>query len=177
MMGGQSLREAGDSKQETPPGTSLPADKTKSFPDKFLWGSATAGHPVEGNHSSGDLWTLEHLSGSIFKEPSGGACDHYHLDPQSISMLADLGFNTYPFSLEWSRIEPEEGFFRNAELQHYRRMLAACRERNLSTQLTYSHFSIPRWFAFKGGWQNSAAPGLYARFCEKATKHLGDLVS
>ena len=91
-------------------------------------------------------------------------------------MLADLGFNTYRFSLEWARIEPEEGFFSNAELEHYRRMLATCREHNLTTLLTYSHFSMPRWFAYKGGWQNPAAPDLYARFCERATKHLGDLV-
>ena len=91
-------------------------------------------------------------------------------------MLADLGFNTYRFSLEWARIEPEEGFFSNAELEHYRRMLATCREHHLTTLLTYSHFSMPRWFAYKGGWQNPAAPDLYARFCEKATRHLGDLV-
>ena len=113
---------------------------------------------------------------SVFKEPSGDSCDHYHLYPRDISLLADLGFNAYRFSLEWARIEPEEGFFSRAELEHYRRMLAACREHNLTTLLTYSHFSIPRWFACKGGWQNSSAADLYARFCEKATRHLGDLV-
>lgn len=153
-----------------------PADKSKMFPEKFLWGCATAGHQVEGNNTNSDLWLLEHLPESLFKEPSGDACDHYHLYPQDISMLADLGFNTYRFSLEWARIEPEEGFFSNAELEHYRRMLATCRESNLTTLLTYSHFTMPRWFAYKGGWQNPAAPDLYARFCEKATRHLGDLV-
>jgi beta-glucosidase len=91
-------------------------------------------------------------------------------------MLADLGFNTYRFSLEWARIEPEEGFFSRAELEHYRRMLAACHEHHLTPLLTYSHFSMPRWFACKGGWENPAAPDIYARFCEKATRHLGDLV-
>jgi beta-glucosidase len=80
------------------------------------------------------------------------------------------------FSLEWSRIEPEEGFFSNAELEHYRRMLATCHEHNLTPMLTYSHFSLPRWFATKGGWENPKAPDLYARFCERATKHLGDLI-
>jgi beta-glucosidase len=164
-----------DSKQSAA-GTSSPADKSKSFPANFLWGCATAGHQVEGNNTNSDLWTIEHLPESMFKEPSGDACDHYHLYPQDISMLADLGFNTYRFSLEWSRIEPEEGFFSNAELEHYRRMLATCREHHLTTLLTYSHFSMPRWFAYKGGWQNPAAPDLYARFCEKATRHLGDLV-
>jgi hypothetical protein len=91
-------------------------------------------------------------------------------------MLADLGFNTYRFSIEWARIEPDEGFFSNAELDHYRRMLATCHEHHLTTLLTYSHFSVPRWFAYKGGWQNPAAPDRFARYCERVTKHLGDLV-
>jgi len=156
--------------------SSAPVDKTKAFPEKFLWGCATAGYQVEGNNTSSDLWMLEHLPGTIFKEPSGDACDHYHLYPQDISMLADLGFNTYRFSIEWSRIEPEEGQFSNAELDHYRRMLAACHEHQLTTLLTYSHFSLPRWFAMKGGWENPKAADLYARFCERATRHLGDLI-
>ena len=176
MIGSTSFAKTGNSEQPAMAPTFGPADKTKTFPDKFLWGCATAGHQVEGNNTNSDLWAMEHMPESIFKEPSGDACDHYHLYPQDISMLADLGFNTYRFSLEWSRIEPEEGFFSNAELEHYRRMLATCREHRLTTLLTYSHFSIPRWFACKGGWQNPAAPDLYARFCEKATKHLGDLV-
>lgn len=157
-------------------GTSPSAARGKAFPDKFLWGCATAAHQVEGNNVNSDLWTLEHLPGSMFKEPSGDACDHYHLYSQDIAMLADLGFNTYRFSLEWARIEPEEGFFSNAELDHYRRMLAACHEQHLTPLLTYYHFSLPRWFAVKGGWENPKAPDLYARFCEKATRHLGDLV-
>jgi beta-glucosidase len=91
-------------------------------------------------------------------------------------MLADLGFNTYRFSLEWSRIEPEEGFFSDAALDHYRRMLATCREHHLTTLLTYSHFSVPLWFARQGGWQHPASPDRFARFCERATKHFGDLI-
>jgi beta-glucosidase len=157
-------------------GSSPATEKGKAFPDQFLWGCATAAYQVEGNNTDTDFWTMEHLPQSIFKEPSGDACDHYHLYPQDISMLADLGFNTYRFSIEWARIEPEEGFFSNAELDHYRRMLAICQEHHLTTMLTYYHFSLPRWFALKGGWQNEKAPDLYARFCEKATKHLGDLV-
>jgi beta-glucosidase len=150
--------------------------KAKAFPDNFLWGCATAAHQVEGNNINSDLWTLEHLPQSMFKEASGDACDHYHLYPQDISMLADLGFNTYRFSIEWARIEPEEGFFSNAELEHYRRMLAACHALHLNTMLTYYHFSLPRWFAMKGGWGNPKAADLYARYCEKVTEHLGDLV-
>src|SRR6266568_4502724 len=98
------------------------AAQGKSFPDRFLWGCATAAHQVEGNNTNSDFWTMEHLPHGMFKEPSGDACDHYHLYAQDIAMLAVLGFNTYRFSIEWARIEPEEGAFSNAELDHYRRM-------------------------------------------------------
>ncbi len=158
------------------PRASSAEEASKTFPEKFLWGCATAGYQVEGNNINSDLWMMEYLPGTMFKDHSGDACDHYHLYPQDISMLANLGFNTYRFSLEWSRIEPEEGFFSNAELDHYRRMLAACHEHSLTPMLTYSHFSLPRWFAIKGGWELANAPDLYARFCDKATRHLGDLV-
>src|ERR1700733_544045 len=111
VMGGMAkLAFANDSLNPSP---ATGAEKAKAFPEKFLWGCATAGHQVEGNNVNSDYWAIEHLQGSMFKEPSGDACDHYHLYAQDISMLADLGFNTYRFSLEWSRIEPEGGFFSN----------------------------------------------------------------
>jgi beta-glucosidase len=150
-------------------------NKSGAFPAGFLWGCATSAHQVEGNNTNSDLWMLEHLPKSIFMEPSGDACDHYHLYPRDIEMLASLGFNTYRFSLEWARIEPEEGFFSRAQLEHYRRMLAACREHNLTPMLTYSHLSLPRWFAMQGGWDQKSAADRFARFCERATRWLGDL--
>src|SRR5271165_2689693 len=122
LIGNTSLARYVQSEQS--PSASSPADKSKAFPKNFLWGCATAGHQVEGNNINSDLWAIEHLPESMFKEPSGDACDHYHLYPQDISMLADLGFNAYRFSVEWSRIEPEEGFFSRAQLEHYRRMLS-----------------------------------------------------
>jgi beta-glucosidase len=153
-----------------------PATAGGSFPEHFLWGCATAAHQVEGNNTNSDFWMMEHLPGTMFKEPSGDACDHYHLYPQDIALLADLGFNTYRFSVEWARIEPEEGFFSNAELDHYRRMLATCHEHGLTTMVTYYHFSLPRWVAMKGGWQSDKSADLYARYCERVTKHLGDMI-
>ncbi len=172
-LGGLTKTSPGQTGKPAPTGTEK---KSSAFPNGFLWGCATAAYQVEGNNTNSDLWTLEHLPQSMFKEPSGDACDHYHLYPQDIGMLADLGFNTYRFSLEWARIEPEEGFFSNAEMEHYRRMLATCHEHRLTPMLTYSHFSLPRWFAMKGGWENDKAADLFGRFCERATRHLGDLV-
>lgn len=147
-----------------------------SFPDNFLWGVAGAAHQVEGGNVNSDTWVLEHVPGSPFVEPSGDACDHYHRYPQDIAQIAALGFNTYRFSIEWARIEPEEGEFSIAALEHYRRMLAACHEHNLTPIVTYHHFTSPRWFAAKGGWEVLANADLFARYCERATRHLGDLI-
>jgi beta-glucosidase len=147
-----------------------------AFPKGFLWGVATAAHQVEGNNINSDLWVLEHLKPSMYPEPSGDACDHYHRYRDDIKLVADLGFNTYRFSIEWARIEPEEGFFSTAELEHYRRMLATCREHNLTPMLTFWHFTAPRWFAARGGWETDDAGDLFARYCERASKHLGDLI-
>ncbi len=149
---------------------------TRPFPKGFLLGAATAGHQVEGNNLNSDCWLLEHLPESTFVEPSGDACDHYHLYPHDIRLLGELGFNTYRFSLEWARIEPEEGYFSRAELEHYRRMLAACHEGGITPMVTYSHFTVPRWFALRGGWEKADAPGRFARFCERSTRSLGDLI-
>jgi beta-glucosidase len=99
-----------------------------TLPSTFLWGTATAAHQVEGGNVYNDNWVMEHVPGSPNVEPSGDACDHYHRYRDDIALLADLGFTLYRFSLEWSRIEPEEGEFSLAQLDHYRRMLATCHE-------------------------------------------------
>ena len=96
------------------------------FPQGFLWGVATAGHQVEGGNVNADLWPMEWVENSTFNEPSGDACDHYHRYPEDISTLAELGLNAYRFSLEWSRIEPEAGFYSLAALDHYGRMIESC---------------------------------------------------
>lgn len=157
--------------------TSVKPTSAKNFPAKFLWGAATAAHQVEGNNVNSDSWLLEYLPHSMYKEPSGDACDHYHLYGQDVNLLADLGFNAYRFSIEWARIEPEKGHFSRAELEHYRHMLEACHRRGLTPLVTYSHFTLPRWFAFQGAWENLEAADLFAHYCETSTAHLGDLIS
>jgi len=149
---------------------------SNKFPKGFLWGTATSAHQVEGNNVYSDTWLMEHLPGSLFAEPSGDGCDHYHRYPQHIAMLAELGFNAYRFSVEWARVEPEEGYFSLAILEHYRHMLATCHEHGLTPFITFHHFTSPRWLMASGGWESEDTPGKFARFCERVTQHLGDLV-
>src|SRR3954469_2688491 len=147
-----------------------------TFPDGFVWGTATAAHQVEGGNWNNDWWAWEHAEGTPCTEVSGDACDHYHRYRDDIALIADLGFNAYRFSLEWSRIEPEEGEFSRAALEHYRRVCAACHEHGLTPVVTFHHFTTPRWLAALGGWEEAATADRFARFCERSTAHLGDLM-
>ena len=147
------------------------------FPDGFLWGTATAAHQVEGGNTASDLWLMEWMKGGLFAEPSGDACDHYHRYEQDIALLKDLGFGTYRFSIEWARIEPEEGFFSQAALGHYRRMIAACRAANVLPMVTFHHFTAPLWFTRDGGWEDAKSVDRFARYCERAGRALGDLIA
>jgi beta-glucosidase len=146
------------------------------FPTGFLWGAATAAHQVEGNNINSDAWLLEHVDGTVYCEPSGDACDHYHRYREDIALLTSLGFNAYRFSIEWARIEPEEGEFSLAQLDHYRRMLAACQEFGIKPVVTLHHFTSPRWIAARGGWESLETAPLFARYCERIVRHLGDLI-
>ena len=141
---------------------------TRAFPDGFLWGTATAAHQVEGGNWNNDWWAWEHTPGSGCAEPSGDACDHFWRYPQDIALLAELGFGAYRFSIEWSRIEPEDGEFSQNALNHYRRMIDACRENGVVPVVTYHHFTTPRWAAADGGWESSAMADRFGRFCERA---------
>lgn len=159
-----------------PPRRARTAAAGAGFPPGFLWGAATAAHQVEGNNLNSDYWLLEHLTPSLFAEPSGDACDHYHRYRSDIGLLAELGLNSYRFSLEWARLEPEPGWFSHAEFQHYRRMLAACREAGITPVLTLHHFSSPRWLATEGGWEAAGTADRFARYSEQVARHLGDLI-
>jgi beta-glucosidase len=146
------------------------------FPDGFLWGTATAAHQVEGGNVNSDYWVLEHVNGTSFTEPSGDACDHYHRYREDIELMARLGFNSYRFSVEWARIEPEDGEFSLAALEHYRRLMGACRDHGITPVLTLHHFTSPRWVAGRGGWENPRTAEKFGRYAERVGAHLGDMI-
>jgi beta-glucosidase len=147
-----------------------------TFPDRFVWGTATAAHQIEGGNVNNDWWQFEHDPTSGCVDVSGDACDSYHRYGEDIALVAGLGLSAYRFSLEWSRIEPEEGEFSIAALDHYRRVAAACHERGITPVVTFHHFTHPRWLAAAGTWEAPHAVDRFARYCERATAHLGDLI-
>ncbi len=145
-------------------------------PPGFLWGTAISSHQSEGNNTNSDVWLLENLQPTVYKDRSGDACDSYHRYAEDIALNAALGFNCYRFGIEWARIEPSPGRFSNAELNHYERVLETCHAHGQTPIATYNHFSSPLWFAARGGWEAPDAPDLFARFSDVATRRLGPLI-
>ena len=147
-----------------------------TFPDGFIWGTATAAHQIEGGNFGNDWWAFEHAPGTPCAESSGDACDSWHRWSEDLDLVASLGLGSYRFSLEWSRIEPAQGEWSTAALDHYRRICAGCHERGLVPVVTFHHFTTPTWLTSSGGWEAPEAPERFARYCERAVAHLGDLI-
>ena len=144
-----------------------------AFPKGFFIGAATAAHQVEGNNIHSDYWAQELLPHTSFAEPSGDACDHYHRYEEDIRLLAQAGLNAYRFSIEWARIEPEEGQFDEAEIEHYRQVIACCKANGVEPIVTLHHFTSPAWLIRKGGWEAESTIEYFRRYAAYVTEKLG----
>lgn len=149
---------------------------SRRFPAGFLFGTAQSAHQVEGGNVNSDWWRWEHQAGAPCREPSGDACDFYHRYQDDIALAARLGFNAFRFSIEWARIEPAEGEFSRAVLDHYRRILEACRSHGLTPVLTFHHYTLPLWLQDLGGVTSARFVDLFERYCDRSAALLGDLL-
>jgi beta-glucosidase len=165
------------------------------FPHGFFWGAATAAHQVEGGNvndwSEWEKANAERLARDAktkwqpwqqekFPEMfdpqnyiSGRACDHYNRYEEDFDIAKSLGHNAHRFSIEWSRVEPQEGKFNEAEIEHYRQVILALRQRGLEPFVTILHWTIPLWFSLKGGWLHKDAFKYFERYCVKLAEVYG----
>jgi len=145
-----------------------------NFPAGFLWGAATSAHQVEGDCANNDWWAWEQ-AGRVTQR-SGAACDHYHRFREDFDLARALRHNAHRLSVEWSRIEPEEGRFSDQALGHYREVLAALVERGIEPVVTLLHFTLPRWLAERGGWECPDIERLFERFASRVVSEYRDRV-
>jgi len=141
------------------------------FPNDFLWGAATSGHQVEGNNKNNDWWKWE--TSEKVKEASGNACDHWNLYKNDFKLAKSLNHNAHRFSLEWSRIEPEEGKFSSEAISRYKEVIQDLRSLGMEPIVTLNHFTLPLWFYERGGWLGERSGHAFANFAERAAKELG----
>jgi beta-glucosidase len=143
----------------------------KKFPDGFYWGAATASYQVEGGIEQTD-WAKAAREGRV--PPCGRACDHYNRFSSDFDIARSLGHNAHRFSIEWARIEPEEGKFDESVIAHYQEVLQALNERGITPFITLWHFTQPLWFSESGGFERKDSPEIFARYCAFVTSRLSN---
>ena len=143
-----------------------------SFPSPFIWGTATAAHQVEGNCINN--WSEFEKESKDDGQPtikdaqqSGIACDHWNRYPEDVKLIKKLGVSHYRFSVEWSKIQPEQDTFDNGGLSHYSRMIDMLLENNITPVLTLHHFTHPLWFDRLGAFEKEKNISIFVSFCER----------
>ncbi|MCW9054700.1 MAG: glycoside hydrolase family 1 protein [Candidatus Pacebacteria bacterium] len=173
----------------------------REFPKGFFWGASTSAHQVEGGtHNDWSEWEKENakrlaesagVGTDVWKSwesrdrgrfpemleeanyISGRAADHYNRFEKDFDIAKSLGHNAHRFSIEWSRIEPEEGKFDEKEIEHYRTVIAALRARGMEPFVTLWHWPIPLWLEKKGGLESREFVSHFTRYTEKVVAALG----
>jgi len=147
--------------------------KTSPLHSTFLWGAATSSHQIEGNNTKNDWWKWENEGNIEGGVKSGLATNHWNRFKEDIRLASELGLNSYRFSIEWSRIEPEEGRFDPNAFEWYSNLIAECENHNLLPMLTLHHFTSPQWFAEAGGFTNPDSPSKFLKFANQIAQRLG----
>lgn len=153
------------------------------FPEGFKWGSATSAHQIEGDNYN--VWSEWEKSPERIaqlkkegKNPddfiSGKACDSYNRYEEDFDIAKKLHQNIHRFSIEWSRIEPEEGRFDFVAMRHYIAVVKALRDRGIEPMITLWHFTNPVWFAEKGGFLNKKSLEIFTRYVKYVVDNLKD---
>ncbi len=168
-----------------------------NFPKNFLWGSSTSAYQVEGG--IGPVRSLAHdkvaspedlgeaTSNGVENDWSeaarqgkvpfaGRACDSYNRYEEDFDIAKSLGQNAHRFSIEWARVEPEEGKFDEQAIDHYRKVLQALRDRGLEPVVTLYHWTLPLWFVKKGSWLAKDSHQTFGSFVERVVSEYKDLV-
>ena len=168
------------------------------FPKGFFWGSSTSAHQVEGgNRNDWSEWekaNAERLAKEAAKKKwpdfilknypnplqaenyiSGKACDHYNRFKEDFDIAKSLGHNAHRFSIEWSRIEPEEGKFNEKEIEHYRQVIRALKERGMEPFVTLWHWTNPIWVRDFGGEENVKFIFYFTRFAKYVSEKLPEV--
>src|SRR5690242_10763410 len=113
----------------------------------FRFGVASAATQIEdGNvHTDWYAWTQPKPDGAGKDTFVGDAADGYTMDLQDVQLVKQMNLDSYRFSIEWARIEPQKGVIDEAAIQHYRDELMALAALGIRPLVTIHHFSNPVW--------------------------------
>ena len=120
------------------------------FSDDFIFGTAVASYQVEGGIYNNDWTHWENKVNTVCAEPCNEACKHYEYLEDDINLLEKLGIKAFRFSMEWSRIQPEENIFNEEEIEYYVEKAKQLLSKNITPIITFHHFTSPDWLAKYG---------------------------
>lgn len=117
----------------------------------FRFGASTAATQIEDQNPNTDwyVFTAPEEEGGLGngKAPVGDASMGYSLAEEDIALLVELGVDSYRFSIEWARIEPQRDVIDEAALDHYDEVIDALVDAGIRPMITVHHFSNPVWVA------------------------------
>jgi beta-glucosidase len=152
-------------------------NKHNQFGSDFLWGASTASHQVEGHaHNQWTVWEavnsvelakssqskigwvpvwtkIEHQAKDPENYVSGAGVDHYHRYEEDFDIAKSLNLNAFRFGIEWSRIEPEQGYFDQGAIKHYQKYIDRLKSRKITPVINLWHWTVPVWFDELGGFE------------------------
>lgn len=149
------------------------------FPDNFLWGVATAGQQIEGNNCSyhDDISHAPSFAyGGLPYQMADKACNSYEMYNEDIALIKKMNLGIYRMSLEWSRIEPQEGKFNKDAIAHYLAVLKRLQEEKIKVCLTLHHVSHPVWFHEKGAFKTINNMEVWKRYIDTVVPIYQDYV-
>ena len=152
------------------------------FPPQFIWGTATASHQVEGNclNNWSEFEKGFKSDGSpniINHQISGLACDHWNRYSEDIDLINELGVSFYRFSIEWSKIQPDQNTFNQESLDHYSKFIDTLLEKNIQPVITLHHFTHPIWFDQLGAFEKEENIRIFVKFCIKVFNEYSNRVT
>lgn len=153
------------------------------LPKDFLIGTATASYQVEGATKEGGrtdcIWdTFSYVPGAVYMGCDGKvACDQYHRYEEDVALMADLGFESYRFSVSWSRIFPHDDNKINEEgITYYKNLISYLKRHNMKVALTIYHWDLPQYLQDKGGWANRQTSYAFCEYAKILFRELGSSV-
>ena len=143
----------------------------------FYIGLSTSSYHTEGENIFSDwhVFEQEHFAGDA-SQMCGSAVDYWNRWRQDNAVLTELGVNAFRTSVEWSRLEPQEGVFDKAAMQTYREIFSDLRQRGMTVFVTMFHYVMPHWFAEKGGFAKKENIRYFIRFVDTVLEELSDVI-
>jgi beta-glucosidase len=153
------------------------------FPEGFVWGTATAAYQIEGaaneDGRSESIWDrFARTPGKVLNGDTGDiACDHYHLYPQDVKLMKDLGVSAYRLSVAWPRVVPDgKRQVNELGIAFYDRLIDELLKANITPYVTLYHWDLPQVLEDEGGWLNRETAYHFATYTDVISKALGDRV-